>query len=207
MKKKNKIYSRTYFFVFGTLFAVYFFVVFTTKMQTKSRMIDTFQHRIIFLINAGLALDELHSKYIEDRYKRTMLSLPVQERQEVCAHPELYYPKYQEKWDRDWKQKVTEAEKLIKQQKMEQLMASTLIRSRLKGTGIQFRVNHQDEKARLIFSLPKRREVCYTLTHPTTEIIQTIISQVIAHHQSGAPLDPTARITPRSIYAVWEKPE
>lgn len=167
-------------------------------------MIDTFTHRLIYLLGAGQSIDDLHDKYIEDRYKRTMLGLPLQQRQEVCAHPENYYPQYLQRWEHDWEAKVCEANKCLKQQRMEQLMIRTLLRRQLSGTGIQFRITHQDEKTRLTFSLPKRREVTFTLTAPKASTVQTVAAQVIAHRQKGTPLTPTARIAPRSIYGVWE---
>lgn len=170
-------------------------------------MADLFTHRLIYLIGAGQPIDELHDKYIEERYKRTMLGLPQQKRQEVCEHPEEHYPRFRERWEKDWEAKVNEANKCLKMQRMEQLMIKALLRRTLRGTGIQFRITHQDEKTRLTFALPKRKEVCYTLTSPKVETVEGVARQVIAHRQHGAPLSPTARITARSIYGVWIDPE
>lgn len=61
---------------------------------------DTFSHRISYLLSAGLPLDDVYAKYIEDRYKRTMLGLPRAKREEVCAHPDQYYPGFKKKLTR-----------------------------------------------------------------------------------------------------------
>ena len=167
-------------------------------------MIDQFTHRLIYLIGAQQSIDELHDKYIEERYKRTMLGLSQQQRQEVCAHPEQHYPKFRERWEKDWEKKVNEANRCLKQQRMQQLMIRTILTSRLKGTGIQYRITHLDEKTRLTFALPKRKEATFTVTSPTTHQVETIVSTVINHRQQGIPLPSTARIAPRSIYGVWE---
>ena len=167
-------------------------------------MTDQFTHRLIYLIGAGQSIEELHGKYIEDRYKRTMLGLPQKQRQEVCDHPDQYYPAYRDKWEKDWDAKVNEANKCIKQQRIGQIMLRAMLKRELKGTGIQFRISHLDEKTRLTFSLPKRKEVSYTLNAPSSNTVATIARQVIAHRNSGTPLSPTARISPRSIYGVWE---
>lgn len=38
-------------------------------------MTDQFTHRLIYLLGAGQSVDELHDRFIEDRYKHTMLGL------------------------------------------------------------------------------------------------------------------------------------
>lgn len=167
---------------------------------------DTFSHRIMFLLGSGLPLDDVYEKYIEDRYKRTMLGLTRQKREEVCAHPDTYYPEYKKRWDEDWQKKVTEVEKLLKKQHLEQLMIRTLLRSRLKGTGIQFRIAHQDDKVKVVYSMPKRKEVAFTLRTPDKKTIEAITQQVI-EAQKGGPLSPTAKVSTRSIYGLWENPD
>ena len=167
---------------------------------------DTFSHRISYLLSAGLPLDDVYAKYIEDRYKRTMLGLPREKREEVCAHPDQFYPEYRRRWDEDWQRKVSEVEKLLKKQKLEQLMVRSLLRARLRGTGIQFRIAHQDEKVKVVYSMPKKKEVAFTLRTPDTQTIEAITQQVIEAHKGG-PLSPTAKIAPRSIYGVWENPD
>lgn len=167
---------------------------------------DTFTHRIIYLLGAGLKLDDVYGKYIEDRYKRTMLGLPRAQREALCANPEKYYPEYRKRWDVDWQKKVTEAEKLLKKQSLEQLMVRTLLRARLKGTGIQFRIAHQEDKVKVVYSMPKKKEVAFTLRTPDRETIEAITRQVIEAHKGG-PLSPNAKIAPRSIYGVWEDPD
>lgn len=164
---------------------------------------DTFAHRISYLLSAGLPLDDVYAKYIEDRYKRTMLGLPRAKREEVCAHPDQYYPGFKKRWDEDWQKKVAEIEKLLKKQKLEQLMVRTLLKARLRGTGIQFRITHQEDKVKVIYSMPKKKEVAYTLRTPDKETIEAITRQVV-EAQKGGPLSPTAKIGPRSIYGVWE---
>lgn len=164
---------------------------------------DTFSHRISYLLNAGLPLDDVYAKYIEDRYKRTMLGLSREKREEVCAHPDKYYPEYKKKWDEDWQKKVSEVEKLQKKQSLEQLMVRTILRARLRNTGIQFRITHQEDKVKVVYSMPKKKEVAFTLRTPDKETIETITRQVIDAHKGG-PLSPTAKIGPRSIYGVWE---
>lgn len=170
-------------------------------------MADQFTHRLIYLIGAGLSIEELHDKFIEDRYKRTMLGLSQKQRQEVCEHPDLHYPRFKEKWEKDWQHRVNEANKCLKQQRIEQLMIRTVLRRELKGSGIKFRISHQDEKTRITFSLSRRQEVCYTLNAPTPDIIVSVAGQVISHRLHGTPLSPSARISPRSIYGVWEDPD
>lgn len=164
---------------------------------------DTFSHRISYLLNAGLPLDDVYAKYIEDRYKRTMLGLSREKREEVCAHPDKYYPEYKKKWDEDWQKKVSEVEKLQKKQSLEQLMVRTILRARLRNTGIQFRITHQEDKVKVVYSMPKKKEVAFILRTPDKETIETITRQVIDAHKGG-PLSPTAKIGPRSIYGVWE---
>lgn len=170
-------------------------------------MVTKFTHRLIYLLGASQPIDELHDKYIEDCYKRTMLGLSQEQRRLVCEHPEQYYPRYREKWERAWEAQVNEAQKCLKQQRIEQLMVRTLLMRELRGTGIQFRVSHQDDKMRLTFSLPKRKEVCYTLVSPNVETITSVARQVVSNRQHGTPLSPTARITARSIYGVWIDPD
>lgn len=165
---------------------------------------DTFSHRILYLLNARLPLDSVYEKYIEDRYKRTMLGLPLEKRKEVCANPDKYYPEFRKRWDEDWQHKVSEIEKLLKKQQLEQLMVRTLLKARLRGTGIQFRIMHQDDKVKVIYSLPKKKEVAFSLKTPDRDAIEAITRQVIEAHKGG-PLSPTAKIAPRSIYGVWEK--
>lgn len=165
---------------------------------------DTFSHRISYLLSAGLPLDEVYAKYIEDRYKRTMLGLSREKREEVCAHPDKYYPEFRKRWDEDWQKKVSEVEKLQKKQNLEQLMVRTLLKARLRGTGIQFRITHQEDKVKVVYSMPKKKEVAFTLRTPDKETIEAITQQVIAAHKGG-PLSPTAKIGPRSIYGVWER--
>lgn len=167
---------------------------------------DTFSHRILYLLNAGLSLDDVYNKYIEDRYKRTMLGLPREKREEVCANPDKFYPEFKKRWDKDWETKVQEVEKLRKKQNLEQLMVRTLLRVRLRGTGIQFRIAHQEDKLKVVYSMPKRKEVAYTLRTPDKETIDTITRQVIAAQKGGC-LSPNAKIAPRSIYGVWENPD
>lgn len=167
---------------------------------------DTFSHRISYLLSAGLPLDDVYAKYIEDRYKRTMLGLSREKREEVCAHPDKYYPEFKKKWDDDWQKKVSEIEKLQKKQKLEELMVRTLLKAKLKGTGIQFRITHQEERLKVVYSMPKKKEVAYTVRTPDTETIEAITRQVI-EAQKGGPLSPTAKVGPRSIYGIWEKAE
>lgn len=167
---------------------------------------DTFSHRIHYLLSAGLPLDDVYGKYIEDRYKRTMLGLPRAQREEVCAHPDRYYPEYRKRWDADWQKKVTEAEKLLKKQSLEQLMVRTLLRARLRGTGIQFRIAQQGDKVKVVYSMPKKKEVAFVLGAPDRDTIEAITRQVIEAHKGG-PLSPTAKLVPRSIYGVWENPD
>lgn len=166
-------------------------------------MMDLFSHRILYLLGAGQPLDELHEKYMEDRYKRTMLGLPREKREEVCAHPEQFYPEYRKRWEADWQKKVNEMEKIIKKQRLEQLMVRTLLKARLKGTGIQFRITHQDDKVKVVYSMPKRKEAVFSFHTPTKDTIELITKQVIEAHRGG-PLSPSAKIGPRSIYGVWE---
>lgn len=167
---------------------------------------DTFSHRILYLLCAGLPLDDVYAKYIDDRYKRTMMGLSREKREEVCAHPDKYYPEYKRRWDEDWQKKVSEVEKLRKKQALAQLMVRTLLRERLRGTGIQFRITYQEDKVKVIYSLPKKKEVAYILRTPDRDTIESITSQVI-EAQRGGPLSPEARVAPRSIYGVWESPE
>lgn len=167
---------------------------------------DTFSHRISYLLEAGLPLDDVYDKYIEDRYKRTMLGLPRERREEVCAHPDKYYPDFSRKWDADWQRKVSEVEKLLKRQHLESIMVRTLLRARLKGTGIQFRITHQEERVKVVYSMPKKKEVAFTLRAPDREMIDAITRQVI-EAQKGGPLSPSAKVGPRSIYGVWESGE
>ena len=167
---------------------------------------DTFLHRISYLLEAGLPLDDVYAKYIEDRYKRTMLGLPREKREELCAHPDQYYPELKRRWDNDWRRKVTEVEKTLKKLRLEQLMIRTLLRARLRGTGIEFRITRQDVRVKVVYSLPKRKEVAFTLSSPSKATIENITRQVIAA-QRGGPLSPTAKVGPRSIYGVWENPD
>lgn len=135
-----------------------------------------------------------------------MLGLPRAKREEVCAHPDKYYPEFRKRWDEDWQKKVAEIEKLLKKQNLEQLMVRTLLKARLRGTGIQFRITHQEDKVKVVYSMPKKKEVAYTLRTPDKETIEAITRQVI-EAQKGGPLSPTAKIGPRSIYGVWESAE
>lgn len=170
-------------------------------------MIDQFTHRLIYLLGAGQSIEELHDRFIEDRYKRTMLGLSQKQRQEVCDHPEQHYPGFRERWERDWEKKVNEADKCIKQQRIGQLMIRTVLRRELSGTGIQYRISHQDEKTRITFSLSRRKEACYTLSSPSAAMVIAVARQVISNRLQGTPLSPEARISPRSIYGVWENPD
>lgn len=170
-------------------------------------MTDQFTHRLIYLLGAGQSIDELHDRFIEDRYKRTMLGLSQKQRQEVCDHPEQHYPRFRERWERDWEQRVNEANKCLKQQRIEQQMIRAVLRRELKGRDVKFRISHQDEKTRITFSLSRRQEVCYTLSSPSPDTVASLAGQVISHRLHGTPLSPAARISPRSIYGVWEDPD
>lgn len=167
---------------------------------------DTFSHRILYLLGAGLPLDDVYRKYIDDRYKRTMLGLPREKREAVCSNPDKFYPSFRKRWDEDWQRKVADVEKLLKKQHLEQLMVRTLLRARLKGTSIQFRVLHQEDKVKVVYSMPKKKEVAFTLRTPDKDTIENITRLVIEAHRGG-PLTHEAKIGPRSIYGVWESPD
>lgn len=166
---------------------------------------DQFLHRILYLLGARLDLAELKGKYIEARYKKTMLSLPQKERQQICAHPEQHYPKYMDKWNSDWEKLVMQAQKQLKLQEMESIMIRATLHKVLAGTGIRFHFRHQDETIKIWLTLPRKKEVAYTLKTPRMEQVEAIARQVIAFHRQNTPLDPTAKVMTRSPYAVWEE--